>query len=418
MLRARRSSRVSRTRPALRRPQRGLARTRSRRFDAARSPTRTPPWRRTTRRPRPSPTASPRKAGKASGAAAEVLTASAGLARDKGLRGAVAQVAPRSGDDLLEAVHAAVEQFVTIFTGMGGLMAERVTDLRDIERRIVARLVGEPEPGVPTPTESPCVLVAEDLAPADTAGLDPTVVLALVTERGGPTSHTAIIARQLGIPCVVGTAGASTIAGRHPAARRRHRRHDRDRPRRGGGRPTGRRRPRAARRPGLLGRPGRAPPTASRSGSSPTSPTASPPARPQRRRSRGSGCSAPSCASSTGKDEPTVEEQAEIYGEVLDAVRTDPDATVRRGPHPRRRLGQAARVRDPRRARRTPRSASAACGCRSATPACSSASSTRSPLARQAHRHRDLGDGADGGDRRRGGRLRGPGARRAGSRPG
>jgi phosphotransferase system enzyme I (PtsI) len=151
------------------------------------------------------------KAGKASGAAAEVLTASAGLARDKGLRGAVVKQL-KSGDDLLGAVQAAVQSFVTIFTGMGGLMAERVTDLLDIERRMVARIVGEPEPGVPVP-DQPSVLVAADLAPADTAGLDPAVVLALVTERGGPTSHTAIIARQLGIPCVVGTAGALEIQG-------------------------------------------------------------------------------------------------------------------------------------------------------------------------------------------------------------
>jgi phosphotransferase system enzyme I (PtsI) len=94
---------------------------------------------------------------------------------------------------------------------MGGLMAERATDLRDIERRVVAHLVGEPEPGVQLP-DRPVVLVAEDLAPSDTATLDPQVVVALVTERGGPTSHTAIIARQLAIPCVVGTAGAMTIA--------------------------------------------------------------------------------------------------------------------------------------------------------------------------------------------------------------
>ena len=58
----------------------------------------------------------------------------------------------RSGDDLLGAVRGAVEQFVSIFTNMGGLMAERVTDLRDIERRVIAHLVGEPPPGVPTPT--------------------------------------------------------------------------------------------------------------------------------------------------------------------------------------------------------------------------------------------------------------------------
>ncbi|HEU5456972.1 MAG TPA: phosphoenolpyruvate--protein phosphotransferase, partial [Nocardioides sp.] len=150
------------------------------------------------------------KARAASGAAAEVLTASAGLARDRGLRNAVRKHL-RGGAELLESVHAAVEQFAAVFAGMGGLMAERVTDLRDIERRVTARIVGEPEPGVPTPS-TPSVLVAEDLAPADTAGLDPALILALVTERGGPTSHTAIIARQLGLPCVVGTAGAMGVA--------------------------------------------------------------------------------------------------------------------------------------------------------------------------------------------------------------
>jgi phosphoenolpyruvate-protein phosphotransferase (PTS system enzyme I) len=155
-----------------------------------------------------------RRADKASDAAAEVLTASAGLARDKGLRSAVRKHL-RSGDDLLAAVAAAVEQFVQVFTSMGGLMAERVTDLRDIERRVIAHLVGEPEPGVQMP-ETPAVLVAEDLAPSDTATLDPKVVLALVTERGGPTSHTAIIARQLGIPCVVGTAGAMSLTAGTP----------------------------------------------------------------------------------------------------------------------------------------------------------------------------------------------------------
>jgi phosphoenolpyruvate-protein phosphotransferase (PTS system enzyme I) len=142
------------------------------------------------------------RAAAAEGAAAEVLTATAGLTRDKGLRSAVRKRLA-AGDPLLTAVAAAVDQFAGVFTQMGGLMAERVTDLRDIERRVTARLVGEPEPGVPVP-ERPSVLVAGDLAPADTAGLDASTIVALVTERGGPTSHTAIIARQLGIPCVVG----------------------------------------------------------------------------------------------------------------------------------------------------------------------------------------------------------------------
>src|SRR4051794_14208809 len=154
------------------------------------------------------------KAARASGAAAEVLTASAGLTRDKGLRQAVA-TRVESGAPLLEAGHEGGAQFVDVFTAMGGLMAERATDLLDIERRLVARLVGEPEPGVVLP-EMASVLVAADLAPADTAGLDPALVLALVTEKGGATSHTAIIARQLGIPCVVGVAGALKLGPSTP----------------------------------------------------------------------------------------------------------------------------------------------------------------------------------------------------------
>ncbi|MGB5151417.1 MAG: putative PEP-binding protein, partial [Mycobacterium sp.] len=71
-------------------------------------------------------------------------------------------------------------------------------------------LAGLPEPGVPVP-DVPSVLCAEDLAPADTAGLDPTLVVALATTLGGPTSHTAIIARQLGIPCVVAVAGLDAV---------------------------------------------------------------------------------------------------------------------------------------------------------------------------------------------------------------
>lgn len=148
------------------------------------------------------------KAGRASGAATEVLVASAGLARDKGMRKAVRR--RLAEDDLVTAVRGAVTEFVEKFEAVGGLMAERTTDLRDIEKRLVARIVGAPEPGVTDPG-TPSVVVADDLAPADTAGLDPRTVLALVTERGGPTSHTAIIARQLGIPCVVGVGGATGL---------------------------------------------------------------------------------------------------------------------------------------------------------------------------------------------------------------
>ena len=154
------------------------------------------------------------KAEQTDGSAAGVLTATAGLVRDKGLRSAVRKNLA-TGHHLQDALEAAVEQFATLFTQMGGLMAERVTDLRDINRRLLARLAGVPEPGLPSP-DVPSVMIAEDLAPADTAGLDPALVAALVTERGGPTSHTAIIARQLGIPCIVAAAGATRIPDRTP----------------------------------------------------------------------------------------------------------------------------------------------------------------------------------------------------------
>ncbi|GLW35512.1 phosphoenolpyruvate--protein phosphotransferase [Actinoplanes regularis] len=153
------------------------------------------------------------RAARSSGDAAEVLLATAELARDKGLRAAVAK--RLTSDDLPGALHGAVDQFTDLFAKMGGLMAERVTDLHDIEQRMLARIVGVAEPGLELP-ETPSILVAADLAPADTAGLDPARVIALVIELGGPTSHTAIIARQLGLPCVVGVAGATTVAAGTP----------------------------------------------------------------------------------------------------------------------------------------------------------------------------------------------------------
>ena len=74
----------------------------------------------------------------------------------------------------------------------------------------------QPMPGIPAPGH-PFVLVARDLAPADTAGLDPQQVSGPGHRGGGPTSHTAILARSLGLPAVVGCAGALATS---PTARR------------------------------------------------------------------------------------------------------------------------------------------------------------------------------------------------------
>lgn len=137
----------------------------------------------------------------ASGAASEVLAATATLAEDRGLATFVGKHAA-AGAGPATATTAAIDELAAMFTAAGGLMAERVTDLYDVRDRIVAELLNLPEPGIPQPDEA-SVLLADDLAPADTAGLDPSKVVAIATRLGGSTSHTAIIARQLGIPCVV-----------------------------------------------------------------------------------------------------------------------------------------------------------------------------------------------------------------------
>ncbi|MGY1590596.1 phosphoenolpyruvate--protein phosphotransferase [Geodermatophilus sp. SYSU D00708] len=149
------------------------------------------------------------RAAGATGVSAEVLATTAGLARDRGLLSAVEQRID-AGTPAAVATVGAAQQFVDLFTSLGGLMAERVTDVRDVRDRIVAELTGQGEPGVPRP-EVPSVLLAEDLAPADTAGLDPARVIGLATRLGGTTSHTAIIARQLGLPCVVAVGGLDDV---------------------------------------------------------------------------------------------------------------------------------------------------------------------------------------------------------------
>jgi phosphocarrier protein FPr len=77
----------------------------------------------------------------------------------------------------------------------------RAADVKDIGRQVLMRLIGQ-EATAALPHAG--ILVAVDLAPSDTARLDRSKVLGICTERGGPTSHSAILARTLGIPAVVG----------------------------------------------------------------------------------------------------------------------------------------------------------------------------------------------------------------------
>ncbi|QCB95188.1 phosphoenolpyruvate--protein phosphotransferase [Cellulomonas shaoxiangyii] len=149
------------------------------------------------------------QADAATGTVADVLAATAQMAADNALR---AQTLARvdAGEPPVAALDGVVQMFATMFEQAGGYLAERVTDLRSVRDRVVARVLGLPDPGVPR-LEQPSVVVARDLAPADTAALDLTKVLAIVTELGGPTGHTAIIAGQLGLPCVVRVGGATDL---------------------------------------------------------------------------------------------------------------------------------------------------------------------------------------------------------------
>lgn len=149
------------------------------------------------------------RATTATGDAVAVLGATAMMARDPGLLGAV-QAQLDSGRPTAQSLDAAIEGFCDVLAASGGYLAERVADLRDVRNRALAVLLNEPMPGIPHPGH-PFVLVAQDLSPADTATLDPQEVLALITEAGGPTSHTAILAKGLGVPAVVQCPGARDL---------------------------------------------------------------------------------------------------------------------------------------------------------------------------------------------------------------
>ncbi|HEY9700233.1 MAG TPA: phosphoenolpyruvate--protein phosphotransferase [Trichocoleus sp.] len=87
------------------------------------------------------------------------------------------------------------------------LLAGRATDLRDVGRRVLRLVADEVEDEAPLP-DYPVILIAADLTPSDTAGLNPALILGFCTAYGGATSHSAIIARSLDIPAIVGAGEA------------------------------------------------------------------------------------------------------------------------------------------------------------------------------------------------------------------
>ncbi|MCL1899818.1 MAG: PEP-utilizing enzyme, partial [Promicromonosporaceae bacterium] len=146
------------------------------------------------------------RAEHATGTAADLLLVTAAMASDPTLATEAARRVVEDRETPQRAVWDAAQAIVEQIEDMGGPLAERARDVRDVRDRIIAVLSGQRPPGVPTPGQ-PFVLIAGDLAPADAAMLDATNCLAIVTESGGPTSPTPIMARPPGIPALGGAAG-------------------------------------------------------------------------------------------------------------------------------------------------------------------------------------------------------------------
>jgi len=140
----------------------------------------------------------------------QILGVHRDMIRDPALRAAVEKTV--RGDHLSaeSALARVMEGYYRRFEEMdSNYIAERSLDLRDIERRIVGILIGKRHGGAPQ-VEKPSVIIARNLAPGETATLDREKVLAFAIDVGGRTSHTAILARALQIPAVV---GLETISG-------------------------------------------------------------------------------------------------------------------------------------------------------------------------------------------------------------
>ncbi|EGD60802.1 phosphoenolpyruvate-protein phosphotransferase [Novosphingobium nitrogenifigens DSM 19370] len=143
---------------------------------------------------------------------AAIFKAQAGLLDDTDLITLTCQIMVE-GHGVAWSWHQAVERIAGQLSALGNpVLSARAADLRDIGRRVLAQM--EPElglAGMADLPDSPCILLADDLSPSDTAALDTRKVVGIATSLGGPTSHSAILARTLGIPSVV-AAGPQVLA--------------------------------------------------------------------------------------------------------------------------------------------------------------------------------------------------------------
>lgn len=139
--------------------------------------------------------------------AAAIFRAHLAMLEDEALVSGVTETIHNEGLNAESALDAVVEQFGAMFEALDDpYLRERAADVRDVGRRVLRRLLGRQAASLQdVPPET--VLVAEDLTPSDTANMNARNVRALAVEKGGATSHTAILARTLGIPALMGLAG-------------------------------------------------------------------------------------------------------------------------------------------------------------------------------------------------------------------
>lgn len=142
--------------------------------------------------------------------ARDIVGAIASMATDPQLLFAIRTKVIDQGLTAERAVWQAVAEISARFASSGTLLAARVVDLQAVRDRMIARLSARAAPR-PRLSRGPYVLVAHDLAATETVLLDPRLCLAIVTWQGAPGSHTAILARRLGIPAVVGADRAQTL---------------------------------------------------------------------------------------------------------------------------------------------------------------------------------------------------------------
>ena len=102
-----------------------------------------------------------------------------------------------------------INKFIDAFEKIDdSFIRERICDLKDVSRRVIANMLGIETSKIGALSD-PLILVSSDFAPSDFALVDKSKILAIVTEKGSQTSHTAILSRSLGIPCIVGVDGVA-----------------------------------------------------------------------------------------------------------------------------------------------------------------------------------------------------------------